>query len=85
MACHMDVICPFLLSPFFFLRFLLILLFFPFFYSGKEKKKEKKEKKEEEKIRKEEKDKWVSFVSQNDATSCPCGMPHQCHVRSYRG
>ena len=41
------------------------------------KKRRKKEKKE--------KIKWVPFVRQNNAASCPCGMPYQRHVGSCRG
>ena len=87
----------FFFFPFFFLfflfRFLLILLFF--FSSiwvtnkGEERKKKKREEGEKDKKRRRKGKskifKWVIFVSQNDATFCPCGMPHQRHVDSYRG
>ena len=62
--------------------FLLILLFFPFFCSGHRERRIKGEK--EKKKWKREKIKWVPFVSQNNATSYPRGMPHQRHVGSWR-
>jgi hypothetical protein len=45
------------------------------------KKREEREIKEKkEKKRKRQNFKWVLFVHQYDATSCPCGVSHQRHV-----